>query len=168
MSIETRAGTVVIGLGNASLSDEGLAARVLREFAQRAPPGVEVVDAGLPGPGLLDLLEGREKAVIVDAVDAGAPPGTVYRFRPEQLTPSSPNRRYSLHDGDVLLYVKLAEVLHMSPKEVVLVGIQPADLSPGESLSPPVEKAVAKAVELALAEVPAKSREGKGPRERVR
>ena len=153
MSVKTRAGTIVIGVGNVSLSDEGVGSRVLREVAHKAPHWVEVVDAGLPGPGLVNLLEGREKAVIIDAVDGGRPPGTVYRFRPDEATQNESAQSYSLHEGNVLLYVKLAEALGMCPKEVVVVGIQPGNLSPGEKLSPPVEKAVAKAAKLVLAEV---------------
>ena len=153
MSIETRTGTVVIGVGNVSLSDEGIGSRVLREVAHKAPHWVEAVEAGLPGPGLVNLLEGREKAVIIDAVDGGCPPGTVYRFRPDEATQNESAQSYSLHEGNVLLYVKLAEALGMCPKEVVVVGIQPGNLSPGEKLSPPVEKAVAKAAKLVLAEV---------------
>ena len=131
----------------------GRASRVLRELAEKVPPWVGVVYAGLPGPRMLNLLEEREKVVIVDAVDAGHAPGTVYRFLPDEASPAGTDRCASLHEGNVLLYVKLAEVLGTGPKEVVVIGIQPADLSPGEKLSPLVEKAVAKAAELVLAEV---------------
>ena len=153
MSTESRVSVAVIGVGNASLSDEGVASRVLREVARQAPAWVEITDAGLPGPGMLNLLEGREKVVIVDAVDADHAPGTVYRFLPDEASPAESGPCTSLHEGNVLLYVKLAQALGMGPKDVVVVGIQPADLSPGARLSPPVEKAVAKAAELVLAEV---------------
>jgi len=147
-----RARMVVIGVGNSTLSDEGIGSRVVREVRQKAPPGVEVVDAGLPGLGLIDLLEGREKAVIVDAIDAGGLSGTVYRFSLDHAASTRPDRSCSLHQGDVLQYVKLAEVLGMAPKEVVLVGIQPESFSPGEKLSPTVEAAVVEAAKLVIAE----------------
>lgn len=153
MNDEPRANVVVIGLGNRALCDDGVAGRVICAVAKKAPPGVEVVDAGLPGPGLIHLLEGREKAVIVDAVDGGGPPGTVYRFRTDDAASAQPDRPYSLHQGDVLQYVKLAEALGMSPREVVLIGIEPENCSPGQKLSPAVEAAVGEAAELALAEV---------------
>ena len=145
---------VVIGVGNSALSDEGVGGRVIREVAPRIPAGIELVDAGLPGLGLLDLLEGREKAVIVDAVDAGGPPGTVYRFAPDEVTSVEGDPTCSLHQGDVLQYARLAEALGMGPKELVVIGIQPESLSAGEALSPSVEKAVVKAAELVLAELP--------------
>ncbi|NQU75439.1 MAG: hydrogenase maturation protease [Planctomycetes bacterium] len=153
MSSETRPAVVVIGIGNRALSDEGVASRVVAEVAIVAPYGVEVVDAGLPGPGLVGLLEGRTKAVIVDAVDAGCEPGKVFRFSPKEVTQPSEPRRYSLHEGNVLEYVKLAEVLGNGPAEVVLIGVQPGSLQPGEQLSPPVEAAIAEAAALVLAEI---------------
>ena len=152
MSDKHRASVVVIGVGNRALSDEGIGSRVVCEVRQKAPPGVEVVDAGLPGPGLIDLLEGREKAVIVDAIDAGGLPGTVYRFGLDHAASTRSDRSCSLHLGDVLQYARLAEALGMGPKEVVFVGIQPESFSPGEKLSPTVETAVARAARLALAE----------------
>ncbi len=152
MNDEPRANVVVIGLGNRCLCDEGVGSRVVCAVAKKAPPGVEVVDAGLPGPGLIHLLEGREKAILVDAVDAGGRPGTVYRFGPEDAASAQPDRPCSLHQGDVLQYIELAEALGMNAREIVVVGVQPERFSPGEKLSPAVEAAVVEAAELALAE----------------
>ena len=153
MCTECHTSVAVIGVGNAALSDEGVACRILQQVGPHAPPWVEVIDAGLPGPGLVSLLEGRSKVVIVDAVDAGHPPGTVLRFRADEALPVESGRRHSLHQGDVLEYVRLAEALGMAPEEVVVIGVQPDRLSPGEKLSPPVARAVREAAELVLAEV---------------
>jgi hydrogenase maturation protease len=153
LSDEARASVVVVGVGNDALSDEGVAGRVVREVARRAPPWVEVVDAGLPGPRLVDLLDGRQKAVIVDAVDAGRPAGTVYRFRPDEARSAGAERACSLHQGNLLQHLELAEALGMGPGETVIVGVQPESLAPGHTLSPPVEDAVAAAAEVVLAEV---------------
>lgn len=152
MNDEPRASVVVIGLGNRALCDEGVGSRVICAVAKKAPPGVEVVDAGLPGPGVIHLLEGRKKAILVDAVDGGGPPGTVYCFGPEDAASAQPDRPCSLHQGDVLQYVELAEALGMGAGEIVVVGVQPESFSPGEKLSPAVEAAVVEATELALAE----------------
>jgi hydrogenase maturation protease len=144
---------VVIGVGNRALSDEGVGPCIACAVAPQVPPGVEVVDAGLPGPGILDLLEGRRKAIILDAVDAGCSPGKVLRFRPEEVTYAGHPRRYSLHEAAVLQYIMLAKALGGGPEKVVLIGVQPQNVLPGEKLSAPVEKAVAEAAELVLAEL---------------
>ena len=136
MSDSGRPGVVVIGVGNSMLSDEGVGGCVARRVARLACPRVEVVQAELPGPGLLRLLEHRSKAVIVDAVDAGQAPGTVFRFTPDEVQSEQPRRPCSLHQGDVLHHVRLAKALGMCPPEVVLIGIQPETFSPGKKLSP--------------------------------
>ena len=151
MRDENQPKVVVIGVGNTFLSDDGVANHVLREVARRAPPWVDVVDAGLVGPGLLDLLEGSRKAVIVDAVDARAPPGTVWRFHPHDATAA--DLHLSLHEGNVLSYVKLADALGIGPGDVVVVGIQPESLRAGEQLSTAVRRAVSKAANLVLREL---------------
>ena len=149
----TRAATVVIAVGNVALSDEGLASAVLRQLNGRTPPHVDLIDAGLPGPNLLGLLEGRQKAVIIDAVDAGQPPGTVFRFLPSDASPANPHPRHSLHQGDLLLYINLAQTLNIAPNDIVIIGIQPANISPGQTLSPPVREALPLAAEQVLSEL---------------
>ncbi|MCD6365505.1 MAG: hydrogenase maturation protease, partial [Planctomycetes bacterium] len=104
-------------------------------------------------PKLMDLMEGRSKAVIVDAVDADGPPGMVYRFRPDEAVFTQTRKGRSLHEPNVLHYLELAEALGMAPGETVIIGIQPESFSPGEKLSPSVEQAVPKAAELVLAEL---------------
>ncbi len=153
MSAEANSGTVVVGVGNAALSDEAVAGRVVREVARRAPAGVEVIDAGLPGPGILRFIEGRQRAVIVDAIDAGLPAGTVRRFHLDEVVPADAAPAMSLHQGDLLQYLRLAETLGIAPAEMVVVGIQAERLSPGYDLSPRVEEAVAEAADLVLAEL---------------
>ena len=153
MSTESRPDVIIIGVGNPALSDEGAAGRVIRRLRQQGSPELAIIDAGLPGPGLVGLLEGRTKAIIIDAVDAARPPGTVFSFRPEQVPRTRQSSRpYTLHEGNVLEYVELARALGTGPREVVFIGIQPHDLSPGEQLSPPVRAAIPQAATMALAE----------------
>jgi len=124
-----------------------------------------------------DWKEGVKKAVIVDAAEMRKPPGTVVRFRPEEVTsrlrPSASLRarsrqasqrvstRLSLHEGDLLGTLKLAELLGTAPEEVVLYGVQPGRMDPGMEFSPEVLRAVPKVVECVLEEVAAFESEGK-------
>ncbi|MFC1671585.1 hydrogenase maturation protease [Planctomycetota bacterium] len=153
MSAENRSDILVVGVGNISLSDEGAASRILHRITGRVPPGVEVMDAGLAGPGLLELIEGKRKVIIVDAVDAGRPPGTVFRFKPHEVVSADDGQWYSLHKGNILLYLRLAEVLGRGPEEVVVIGVQPETVSPGDRLSTKVGKSVTKAADLVLEEI---------------
>ena len=152
MKDKDRPGVIVIGVGNVALSDEGVGVHVAREVARRAPAGVEVVSAGLPGPGLVELLRGRRKAVIVDAIDADRSPGEVFSFLPEDVICYEQARHYSLHEGNILQYVQLAKALECAPKELVLIGIQPRSVALGEKLSADVEAAVPEAASVVIAE----------------
>ena len=92
---------VIIGVGNLLLKDEGLGIHVVRELREKAlPPGVEVIDGGVAGIGLLDLFQGARKLVLIDAADMNLAPGTVVRFTPEDIrsragTPSSRPTRWA-------------------------------------------------------------------------
>lgn len=117
----------VIGVGSLLLSDEGIGVHVVRELDRRnALPGVEFVDGGVAGAGLLGLIEGQEKVVLIDAVAAPLPPGTVLRLFPEDLRRSG-GVKASLHDlnlADALDLMRLRETL----PEMLILGIVPADI----------------------------------------
>lgn len=74
---------VVLGLGNILLGDEGVGVRVVEELERSGGlPGVELVDGGTAGFGLLSFFDGARSVVVVDAAADGAPPGTVTITRP--------------------------------------------------------------------------------------
>ena len=76
--------TVVLGLGNILLGDEGVGVRVVEELERSGGlPGVELVDGGTAGFSLLSYFDGAALVVVVDAAADGAPPGTVTLTRPE-------------------------------------------------------------------------------------
>jgi hydrogenase maturation protease len=144
---------VVIGVGNRWLSDEGIGCHVAAEVASLAPPGTEVVEAGLAGCRLPELLQGKNKAVIIDAVDGGQPPGTVYRLDSVESAVNVMDRNCSLHQGNILSYVALARALGMCPREVIVIGIQPESIAPGNQVSPSLRTAMRTAVDMVLMEV---------------
>lgn len=117
----------VIGVGNILLCDEGIGVHVVRELVRRGGvPGVEFVDGGVAGATLLNLVEGEERVVLVDAADAPYPPGTVVRLSPGELAGSG-GRAWSLHDlnlSDTLGLMRLRDTL----PETVILGVVPADI----------------------------------------
>lgn len=139
-------GTVIVGVGNELLRDEGvgvIAARVLMN--EKLPPGVEVVEGGVGGFDLVFELEGRERAIIIDAADMGAAPGTVRSFTLDEVDIEMVQRMASLHQ------VGLADVLHIGGMvgpmpEVHIIGVQPAEIAPGMGLSPEVGAAIPQVV----------------------
>jgi len=137
------AGPRVICFGNAWLGDDGFGHHVFR----RLPARTDAVDAGIAGLNALPHFDGCSKAVVVDAVRTGAPPGTLHRLLPSDL--GAPGGELSLHDlGVARVLAALRE-----PPEVVLIGAEVGDLRTfTDRLSPPLEAAVATAVQLVLRE----------------
>jgi hydrogenase maturation protease len=100
------------------------------------------MDAGTPGVGLINLLEGRQRVIIVDAAEMGRPAGEVVRFRPEDVTLTGSTERFSLHRTAVADALALARALSLPLPEIVVFGVQPGYVGWRDTLSPEVAAAV--------------------------
>ena len=129
--------TIVIGIGNVLLKDEGVGVHVVRrlESLHGDVPGVEFVDAGAVGMKLLHMLQGRRKAVLVDCALMNESPGTLRRFLPDEVHSIKALPGLSLHEGDLLAVIRLCGELGECPEEIVVFGIEPDVVEPGESVS---------------------------------
>ena len=146
--------TVIIGVGNLLLKDEGVGVHAVRELRQKAlPAGVEVLDGGVAGIGLLDFFPGAQKLVLIDAADMNLAPGTVVRFTPEEIRSQPGGPKFSAHDVGLLEVLELASALGQSPPEVVIIGVQPGEISWGTDLTPEVRSSLPLVVEMVLKEV---------------
>ncbi len=136
------ADTVIIGLGNLYLRDEGVGVRVVRALSERGglPEGVETLDLGTGGLTVLHALNGRRRAVIVDCAMMGEAPGAWRRFGPDEVQSRKVTMRYSLHEGDLMQTLELARKLGECPADVRIIGIQPERVEPGEELSPALQE----------------------------
>ena len=146
--------TVVIGVGNLLLRDEGVGITAVQELQKRVlPPGVEVIDGGVAGVGLLDFFSGARKLVLIDAAEMDLEPGAVVRFAPEDVRFQSRDLKFSTHDVTLPEVLTLARALNRCPSEVVIIGIQPKEISWGTELTPELRAAVPRVVELVLKEI---------------
>jgi hydrogenase maturation protease len=142
--------TIVAGVGNIFLGDDGFGVEVVRQFAGRPiPAGVEVVDIGIRGVHLAyELLDGCDLLVLVDASARGEPPGTVsvIEVGPDDVT-AGPALidAHGMAPDDVLGLVRR---LGGRPARTLVVACEPADLGAGMDLSAPVRAAVPEAVRL--------------------
>ena len=127
-----------MGLGNPLMADEGVGVHLIRLLAERAAayPEVDFVDAGTGGMTVLHLIAGRRKAIFIDCAFMDEPPGSIRRFRPEDVRSRKVLAHQSLHEADLLHILEMARTLGPSPEEVVLFGIQPAVVEVGQRLSP--------------------------------
>ncbi|MCU0572480.1 MAG: HyaD/HybD family hydrogenase maturation endopeptidase [Syntrophobacteraceae bacterium] len=145
---------LVLGVGNILLHDEGVGVRVIEELQARYEfsDNVEFYDGGTLGLRLLDPITGADWLIVVDAVQNGEPPGTIYRLDADDL-----NKRVtfksSLHQLDLVETLAYAEILGKRP-HTVIVGIEPADISPwGLELTEVVQARMADLCERVLGEI---------------
>jgi hydrogenase maturation protease len=132
-------GTIVIGVGNVLHRDDGLGVHVVRRLRDdgAAPPGVELVDGGTTGLMLLPHLAGARRAIVVDAVNTGAPPGTLVRLTGDDLPAGLASGR-TPHGVGLLDLLGAARLTDGWPDELVVHGAEPASTDLGTELSAPV------------------------------
>ncbi|MFQ6101274.1 MAG: hydrogenase maturation protease [Anaerolineae bacterium] len=149
-AIERRS-VLVLGLGNPWRGDDGVGCRVVEELMRRCPelvegrelpPGVQVLDGGSVGLGLLDLMEGWGRVIVVDAAEMGRKPGEFVRFTLADVRLASACDPFSFHDAGLVEVLALADALGRPLPEMVIFGVQPAEVGWGEGLSPAVETAL--------------------------
>lgn len=139
---------LVLGIGNLLLSDEAIGVRVIEAFEQRFdyPESVEVMDGGTAGMELMDAMANRDHLIVVDAVLAPEPAGSVIVLRDEEV-PTLFTKKISPHQlglADVLSALRLTDEF---PKHLTLVGIIPESLEPQIGLTPKIEQAIDLALE---------------------
>ena len=145
-------GTLVLGLGNILLRDDGLgvwAARALRQYVPRA---VAVLDGGTLGLDLLPYLDRVARLLVIDAVRAGHVPGTLVRLAGD-ASDRMARVMVSPHEMGLPDLLAAAALLDCRPSTVVLWGMEPADLGPGMELSPIVQHRLPCLVEAVLEEL---------------
>ncbi len=146
--------TLILGLGNPLLGDEGIGTRVIEELRGLGlPAGVAVVEGGTAGLGLISLMEGYQRVIIVDAADMGRPPGQVVRFTPSEVQFKMAEAPLSLHQIGLGEALVVAEALEMAPAELIIIGVQPGRVEAGAGLSPEVEGAIPQIIRLVLDEL---------------
>jgi hydrogenase maturation protease len=133
------AAILVLGIGNLVMGDDGAGVRVVQELQKRYlfPPHIEIMDGGTLGLDLLPKLEGIGRLLVVDAVETGGEPGTLVQLSGEEL-PIALQTKVSPHQMGLKDLLAVAELMGHAPREMVLVGIQPADIGMGADLSPRV------------------------------
>lgn len=145
---------LILGLGNPLQGDDGVGSRVAQVLERRAlPDDVEVIDGGTPGIGLLNLLEGRARVIIIDAAEMGLQPGAFRRFEPQDVMLTGSKNRFSLHRTGVADALMLARELNIELPPIVFFGVQPAIVDWSDALSPAVQAAVPQVIEAVLTEV---------------
>jgi hydrogenase maturation protease len=149
--------TLVIGLGNPILGDDGVGWRVVEEIARKTANrnDVEVDTVSLGGLSLMERLTGYERVILVDSLSSGEKPiGTVSLFLLTELPDLSSGHTTAVHDTSLSNALKVGRSMDIplpGDENVHIVAIEAENVYDfSETLSPPVEAAVPHAVEAVL------------------
>ena len=128
--------TLVLGVGNLLMSDEGVGVHVIRQLVEqyRIPEEIQILDGGTLGMDLLYYLEGVENLLIIDAVETGEPPGTIIRLEGDQV-PSFLSIKMSPHEIGIPDMLAAARLKDLFPSRLILIGVQPQTLEISTELS---------------------------------
>lgn len=143
--------TLIVGIGNLLLQDEGIGVHIIQALRDKTLPAhVDLLDMGTATMNLAFYLEGVQKVIIVDALKAGQKPGTIYQCRPEDLI-ADKEGPVSLHDLGVVESLSMSKKLGYSP-EVVIIGVEPKTIDWGMELTEEVKKEMPNIIDAVLKE----------------
>lgn len=146
--------TLILGIGNTLLGDEGSGVHVLEHIRAQLgdDPDVELLDGGTLAFTLLPTLEKFERLIVLDAAQLESPAGTVAAFEGPAMDEFLGRPRRSVHEVGLCDLMNMAQLSGCFPARRALIGIQPGYIGWSETCTPPVvaalEDAAARAVAL--------------------
>ncbi len=140
--------TLILGVGNIIMGDEGFGVHVVRGLNEsKLPADVRVEEGGVGGFNLLGSLEGISRVIVVDVMMTDIAPGEILLFKPGPDFGEPGKNIISFHQVGVVELVQMWGLLGYEPKIYYLVT-RPEKLEWGTELSPDVQRAADKAIGL--------------------
>jgi len=145
----------VLGVGNVLTSDDGLGPTVIKHLEAKYtfPEAVEIIEVGTPGLDFTPYLADAAVVIVLDAVRAKEPPGSVRVWRNEEMLKAPPVARTSPHEPGLREALMATELTDSSPDNIVLIGVIPETVEAGTFLSNAVQGAVSEVEALVLKEL---------------
>nr|WP_231363478.1 HyaD/HybD family hydrogenase maturation endopeptidase [Thioalkalivibrio sulfidiphilus] len=144
--IKDTARTLVLGLGNTLLQDEGVGVHVIRELARLDAPRVDYMDGGTLSFTLAGPIGEADALIVVDTAQLDAAPGTVRVFEGADMDDFVGNgRKTSVHEVSLRDLLAISSLEGRLPARRALVGIQPGVMDWGNAPSPAVAAAIPRA-----------------------
>ncbi len=151
MTVHTK--TLILGIGNILLQDEGAGVHAIRQLAGLTEQrnDIELMDGGTLSFTLAGAIEDADNLIVIDAAHYDGKPGTTRVFEGERMDDFiGSNRKCSVHEVSLIDLMAVALLTDQLPRHRALIGIQPQTIAWGEMPSPPVAGAIKLACHQAL------------------
>lgn len=151
---ESPPNVVVLGIGNALRTDEGIGSHAIKQLQSLTdlPADIQLLDGGTLGLDLLHYIDNCRALIVIDAIDAGKPAGTVLRMENEQI-PAELVQKLSMHQAGLSDLLGILRLRGQEIPHLILVGIQPASFDWGLELSATVAASLDLLVKTIRAEI---------------
>jgi hydrogenase maturation protease len=139
-------------VGNLLLGDEGFGVHVVQRLQETCsfPENVEIMDGGTAGIMLAPFMEDKDVLFVIDVVNLADEPGTIHIYENKDVRAGNIQTRMSPHQVGLLEILDLCRLRGKAPDWIEMITVVPADLSTRIGLSPAVEQAVGRVIELLL------------------
>ena len=145
-------GTLVLGVGNVLLADEGAGVYAMRYLKDHYDlHGVKYLDAGTLSFTLASDIADADHLIVFDAAQIGAQPGGIQVFEDEQVDEFLRSGKCSVHEVGFADLMDIARLEGYLPERYALIGIQPETLGWGDAPSESVRRALPRAAANAAA-----------------
>lgn len=145
--------TLILGIGNTLLRDEGAGVHAVRMLERQAAQrdDIELMDGGTLSFTLAGAIEDADHLIVIDAAQLHAEPGSTRVFEGEQMDAFvGGNRKRSVHEVSLVDLLTIARLADHLPQKRALIGIQPSEVDWGEQPSAAVAAAIPQACSHAL------------------
>jgi len=147
--------TLILGLGNPILSDDGVGIRVARALEGRlSQPNVTVMETSVAGLDFLELMVGYDRAIIIDSIQTKeGKVGQIYQFEPDAF--DATRHASTPHDVNFATALELGNRLDLAlPQQIVIFAIEVENVTTySEECTPKVRDAISVCVEMVIEEI---------------
>jgi hydrogenase maturation protease len=150
--------TLVIGIGNILMKDEGIGIHVINTLINKDlhhNQDIEIIDGGTAGLGMLEYMKDKQKVIIIDAIDFKQPPGSLYRFNYSENDSYKKADKYSVHQIDVIDTIHILHTVYNHYPEIVIMGMQPFEIELEMNLSENAQEKLKELTDLVMKEIEA-------------
>ena len=143
---------LVLGLGNLLMGDDGAGIHIINELKrQNLPENADVIDGGVAGIDLIDILSSYSRVIVIDAImDKGVRLPGIRVFSADDIIYRKDDCDYSAHDMELTSVLSLMKTLEMNMPDIRIIGIPAVSTAPGIGLSEECNKLVPEAVKLIM------------------